>query len=139
MDRISSERRSANMRAVASRNTRPEIIVRRLLHRLGYRYRLHQRDLPGSPDLVFAGRRLALFVHGCFWHSHPHCSKATIPASNTEFWRAKLDRNKRRDEQAQSALKVAGWRTGVVWECETRNTEDLRKLLIDIVEGAQTT
>lgn len=132
MDRVSAQKRSAMMRAVRGRDTMPEMIVRRAVHQMGYRYRLHQRSLPGSPDLVFSKRRLALFVHGCFWHGHPGCSKATVPASNRDFWDNKLARNQQRDIQVQLALRDAGWHVEVLWECEVKQPDRLQHRLHEI-------
>lgn len=132
MDRITPECRSANMRAVRSRNTKPELLVRRAVHRLGYRYRLHRSQLPGSPDLVFARLRMALFVHGCFWHSHPNCSKASTPTSNSEFWATKLKRNRERDIRAAMELRAMGWRVEVIWECEALDASKLSQRLIEV-------
>jgi DNA mismatch endonuclease (patch repair protein) len=129
MDRVSPQHRSAMMRAVRGRDTKPEMVVRRAVHHMGYRYRLHQRSLPGSPDLVFAKLKLALFVHGCFWHVHPGCSRASVPASNREFWSAKLTRNQQRDDQVQAALRAAGWEVEVLWECEVKRPADLQNRL----------
>lgn len=113
------------MRAVRSKDTKPEHVVRRLAHGLGYRFRLHRKDLPGRPDLVFPGRRAVILVHGCFWHGHD-CSKGQKrPATNQAFWDAKLDGNKERDEKNEAALKEAGWRVLVVWECELRDRDAL--------------
>ena len=109
--------RSAVMRAVRSKNTKPEMILRRLLHARGYRYRLHRKDLPGSPDLAFPGRRKAIFVHGCFWHGHDCRRGARQPKENAAYWRAKIDRNRARDRQAQEALRAQGWECLIVWEC----------------------
>jgi DNA mismatch endonuclease Vsr len=117
------------MRAVRSAHTKPEMIVRRLAHSLGYRFRLHRRDLPGSPDLVFPSRKMVVFVHGCFWHSHSGCRRATIPAENREFWIAKLRKNALRDTQQLAQLASEGWSTHVVWECETRDTRALEARL----------
>lgn len=133
MDKLSTKQRSANMRAVRGKNTKPEIAVRRTVHAMGYRFRLHRRDLPGSPDLVFPALKLALFVHGCFWHMHPGCSKSTFPTTNTEFWREKLLRNVERDQLAQQALREAGWCVGVIWECETIKAADICKRLKNIL------
>jgi len=120
-DRISSERRSATMRAVHSRDTGPEIRVRQIVHGLRYRFRIHRVELPGKPDLVFPGPRKAIFVHGCFWHQHQGCKRATVPQSNTGYWSAKLRRNVERDATQIAALKESGWRVLVIWECELKN------------------
>ncbi len=110
MDRLSPEQRSHNMSRVRSRNTGLELKVRSLLHRLGYRYRLHRKDLPGTPDLVFPGRRSVIFVNGCFWHGHT-CKRANLPASNREFWEKKIEKNKVRDEHARGELIAGGWKS----------------------------
>ena len=106
------------MRRVRSEDTKPEMQVRRILHRRGFRYRLHRRDLPGSPDIVLPKHKTVLFVHGCFWHSHPGCPCAARPATNTAYWTRKLDRNIARDTAAFVALEHAGWRVLTLWECE---------------------
>jgi DNA mismatch endonuclease, patch repair protein len=124
-DKISKARRSANMRAVRSRNTRPEILVRQIAYRLGFRFRLHRRDLPGKPDIAFPGRQKAIFVHGCFWHQHKGCRRATVPKSNRGFWRLKLARNVARDAMQLAAIRKRGWRALVVWECEIKNERRL--------------
>ncbi len=113
--------RSAQMALVKGKNTRPELRVRRLAHALGYRFRLHRRDLPGTPDLVFPGRRAVIFVHGCFWHRHPApgCWRARLPKSRPEFWVPKLEANVARDAEQIAALEALGWRVLVIWECET--------------------
>lgn len=114
------------MARVRSKNTAPEMVVRRLVHRLGYRYRLHAADLPGRPDLVFPARWKVIFVHGCFWHGHETCRSGTVrPQGNAAFWGAKLDRNKARDVQHIAALVGIGWSALVVWGCELRDTEAL--------------
>jgi DNA mismatch endonuclease (patch repair protein) len=109
------------MRRVRGRDTSPERKVRRLLTRMGLRYRLQRRDLPGKPDVVFAGRRIALFVHGCFWHGHDCARGARVPKANVEYWTRKIDRNRARDAQVQARLAEAGWRAIVVWECELKD------------------
>lgn len=111
------------MARVHSRDTSAEMIVRRLLFRMGYRYRVQIDRLPGKPDIVFPGRRKAIFVHGCFWHGHPGCTRAVRPTSNTGYWHNKLDRNIQRDNRTYAALAEAGWQTCVVWECELRNPD----------------
>lgn len=114
------EQRSRTMRAVQSRDTKPEMIVRRYLHAAGLRYRLHDKKLPGKPDLVFPSRRVVVFVHGCFWHQHEDCPRAKRPASNTDYWTKKLDGNVARDQRHMAELEAMGWTPLVVWECETR-------------------
>lgn len=120
-----AEDRSRIMRAVKGRDTGAEMVVRRLLHGLGYRYRLHRADLPGKPDLVFPGRRKAIFVHGCFWHGHSCGRGARVPKNNREYWTAKIARNRCRDEEIQERLRVAGWSALVVWECDLKDAAAL--------------
>lgn len=110
--------RSRIMRAVKSRDTKPEMAVRRLLHRMGYRYRLHRPGLPGKPDIVFPGRRKVIFVHGCFWHGHDCARGARVPASNTGYWMAKIGRNVARDQTTLKQLVASGWAVLILWECE---------------------
>nr|WP_290749252.1 very short patch repair endonuclease [Amaricoccus sp.] len=117
--------RSRTMRAVRGRDTGPEMAVRRLLHAMGYRFRLHRADLPGTPDLVFPGRRAAVFVHGCFWHGHDCARGARAPRRNAEYWAAKIERNRARDAAAAAALAAGGWRSLVVWECGLRDRAGL--------------
>ncbi len=119
--------RSRIMRAVKSRNTAPEIFVRRLVHKLGFRFRLHRKDLPGNPDIVFIGRRKAIFVHGCFWHGHSCPRGARIPKTNTEYWLAKVSRNRKRDKDVAGLLKAIGWKRLVLWECEVKQPDRLRR------------
>lgn len=127
MDTISPQRRSDNMRRIKAKDTKPELIVRKLAHRLGYRYRLHAKELPGKPDLVFAGRRKIIFVHGCFWHQHQSesCRHGRLPRSNGAYWGPKLARNVTRDEQTRAALAALGWDVLTIWECEIENEPDL--------------
>lgn len=113
--------RSAIMRAVPRMHSEPELRVRKALFRLGRRFRLHRGDLPGTPDIVLSRLRLAVFVHGCFWHRHPGCKLASTPRTRAEFWQAKFARNIQRDAAAEAALSNKGWRVLIVWECETRN------------------
>lgn len=119
--------RRRNLAAVAGKHTTPERAVRRLLFGLGYRFRLHRRDLPGTPDIVFSGRRKIIEVRGCFWHRHPDpaCRNAVLPKVRAEWWAAKLARNVARDEQNMAALRAAGWSVLVVWECEVRDAAAL--------------
>ena len=113
--------RSAVMRQVKGRNTAPELKVRRLLHRLGARFRLHRKDLPGAPDIVLPSRRLAIFVHGCFWHGHDCPRGARVPKQNRDYWLAKVARNRERDAANRTALQSLGWRVETLWECELKD------------------
>lgn len=124
-DQITPEQRSRTMRAVKSQNTKPEIKVRRLLHRMGFRFRLHHKDLPGKPDIVLPRHKKVIFVHGCFWHGHAGCKEAARPTSNTAYWNAKIDRNMARDERALQEIQNQGWQPLVVWECQTKDAEAL--------------
>jgi DNA mismatch endonuclease (patch repair protein) len=126
------------MSRVRSRDTKPELIVRRLLHALGFRYRLHDRRLPGAPDLVFKSRRKVIFIHGCFWHRHsdPDCKLARMPKSKLDFWQTKLEGNRLRDLRNQANLDAMGWQYIVVWECELGHKEQLQnRLLAFLSEG----
>ena len=127
MDTVSPEVRSRIMSSIKGRDTKPEMVVRRFLHANGFRYRLHVKDLPGSPDLIFPSRRLALFVHGCFWHRHSCCADK-LPKTRTEYWKAKFDRNKQRDKRNSEALRELGWTVIVFWECETKDDAALQGL-----------
>lgn len=126
MDVVDAVTRSKMMSGIRSSNTRPEMIVRKYLHARGFRYRLHVRKLPGSPDLVLPRYHAVIFVHGCFWHRHAGCRYATTPASNAERWRLKFDSNTERDARKESMLRTAGWRVIVVWECELKLTPEKR-------------
>ncbi|MDB5416852.1 MAG: G:T-mismatch repair endonuclease [Phenylobacterium sp.] len=132
-DVYSQEKRSAVMRRVKGRNTTPEMTVRRVLTGLGARYRLHRKDLPGSPDIVMPGRRLALFVHGCFWHGHDCARGARVPKANRDYWVGKVARNRVRDEASRIALQAAGWRVETIWECELKDAAELRHRLARLV------
>lgn len=125
-DIVPTEKRSEMMAGIRGKDTKPEMRVRKALFAGGYRYRLHRKDLPGTPDIVLPGRRVAIFVNGCFWHGHSGCSLAKVPGTRTEFWKEKFESNSRRDKVAAEALREAGWRVLVVWECFTRRckTED---------------
>lgn len=135
MDVVDSATRSRMMAGIRSKDTKPEMTVRRFLHAKGFRYRLHTRDLPGSPDLVLPKYRVAIFVHGCFWHRHLGCRYTTTPASNIEKWNEKFRANTERDMRKEAALEASGWRVIVVWECELRRTaqERLERLSGEIV------
>lgn len=128
-DVYSSEKRSAVMRRVKGRDTTPELKVRRLLTGLGARYRLHRKDLAGKPDIVMAGRRLAIFVHGCFWHGHDCARGARVPKANRDYWLGKVGRNRARDIASRASLEAAGWRVETVWECEMKDEAALRERL----------
>ena len=130
-NRVSPAKRSEIMRAVKSKNTSPEMRVRSAAHRLGLRFRLHRRDLPGSPDLIFPGRKTALFVHGCFWHRHENCSKATTPKTNAEYWGRKFRDNVERDGRNRRKLEEEGWKVLVIWECETKTHESIEAFLTE--------
>ena len=128
-DIMDSKRRSEMMARIGGRNTAPELAVRRIAHRMGLRFRVHRKDLPGCPDLVFPKHRLVVFVHGCFWHRHQGCKYAYTPKSRVEFWTEKFASGVARDERQQAALKALGWRVLVIWECETRDTAAVRSRL----------
>ena len=128
-----SEQRSRNMSAIKSKNTKPEIKVRKVLHSMGYRFRLHSKDLPGSPDIVLPKYKTVIFVHGCFWHRHENCKYASTPKTRKEFWNKKFTENKKRDSEIQEKIKILDWRSVVIWECETKNIENLREKIIDVL------
>lgn len=124
------------MRSIRSKDMTPEIRMRRLIHKMGYRFRLHKKDLHGKPDLVFSSRRAVIFVHGCFWHQHPEksCKDSRLPSSNLEYWKPKLERNKARDAEIIGTLESAGWRVLVIWECETKDTEGISHKIQDFLD-----
>ena len=128
VDTVTAARRSEIMSRVRGKDTRPEMLVRRLVHGAGYRYRLHGPGLPGRPDLVFAARKKVIFIHGCFWHSHADCQYARVPKSRTEFWLTKLQANKERDARNIKELTGAGWKVLVLWECELKNPALMLKI-----------
>ncbi|MEW7848399.1 very short patch repair endonuclease [Massilia aurea] len=129
VDTLSATKRSEVMSRVRGKDTRPELLVRRLIYHAGYRYRLHVAQLPGRPDIVFNGRKRVIFVHGCFWHSHTGCRNARVPKSRPEFWQSKLKGNKARDERNLHELVEAGWQTLVIWECELRDPDLAAKII----------
>jgi DNA mismatch endonuclease (patch repair protein) len=129
MDVFTPEKRSAVMARIQAKNTKPEMTVRRIVHGLGYRYRLHRTDLPGTPDLVFPRLKKAIFVHGCFWHQHDGCQYAYKPKSNSLFWKHKFAKNTARDERAMAGLRALGWDILVVWECQTKEPAKLLREL----------
>jgi DNA mismatch endonuclease (patch repair protein) len=134
MDILAPEQRSSLMSRIRGKDTGPEMKVRRLAHALGVRFRLHRRDLPGSPDLVFPSHRKVIFVHGCYWHRHQGCRYAYSPKSNATFWQSKFEGNVIRDRRAIDSLEALGWDVLVIWECETQNMETLRLRLLEFLK-----
>ena len=136
MDTLSTVERSERMSRIRDRDTKPELLVRRLVHRMGYRYRLHRRDLPGIPDMVFPRRKKAIFVHGCFWHRHsePSCKMARLPKSRRDYWEPKLAGNRHRDKDNQTRLRELGWDVLVIWECEVRHIERIKNTVRGFLE-----
>lgn len=133
MDFFTKEQRSKCMSHIKAKDTNPELVVRRTAHAMGYRFRLHRRDLPGTPDLVFPSRQKVIFVHGCFWHRHKGCRLASEPKSRREYWLPKFERTLQRDCEALASLRNQGWQCLVVWECETQNQEMLSKRLLSFL------
>lgn len=138
-DPLSPKERSERMSRVRAKDTKLEFVVRRIIHSLGYRYRLHFKELPGHPDLVFSKKRKVIFIHGCFWHLHEGCSIYRYPKSRLDFWTPKLQGNKQRDIENQSKLNELGWEILVIWECEVKNVKDrqaLQERIITFLEGS---
>ncbi len=137
-DTISKERRSELMSRIRSKNSKVELAIRSLVHRMGYRFRLHRKNLPGKPDLVFPGRKKAIFVHGCFWHWHPDpdCKRARMPKSRQEFWKPKLEGNRRRDRENREKLSDLGWEVLEIWECEIADLENIADRIKDFLDPA---
>jgi DNA mismatch endonuclease (patch repair protein) len=129
MNRITREHRSWNMSRIKSCNTKPEIVVRSLLHNMGYRFRLHRKDLPGKPDIALPRYKSVIFVHGCFWHRHKGCKNASNPKTKKTFWREKFKANVERDRKAQEELKSMGWKILIIWECETSDIGSVTKII----------
>ncbi len=134
---MSPEARSRIMRSIRKKDTKPEVAVRQLLHRLGFRFRLHRADLPGNPDIVLPKHRAVIFVHGCFWHQHPRCKKGAAPRMRRDYWLPKLARNVERDRRARSDLAASGYRVLVLWECELANASRLRDALLKFLSDSQ--
>lgn len=136
MDILTKRERSALMSRVRGKNTKPEMIVRRLVHSMGYRYRLHRTDLPGKPDIVFVSRKKLIFVNGCFWHGHlgKKCKLARIPKTRISFWTKKIDYNRSRDKRNATMLKAMGWNVLTVWECELKNIDAVKKKLASFLQ-----
>ena len=137
-DRISPEHRSWNMSRIKNRDTKPELIVRSLLHRMGYRFRLHRKDLPGKPDIVLPKYKTVIFVHGCFWHRHKDCSFAYIPKSRLDFWKAKFTATQKRDARALKELQCMGWNVLIVWECELKYVSQIAQRLDESLQSQET-
>jgi DNA mismatch endonuclease, patch repair protein len=135
LDSLSPEERSERMSLVRGKDTKPELVVRRLVHSLGYRYRLHSKSLPGHPDLVFTPRKKVIFIHGCFWHRHEGCPNCRLPKTRLDFWVPKLEGNKQRDEANQAKLKELGWRWLVIWECELKDLRSVAKRVKRFLDG----
>ena len=130
MDNLSQQRRSENMRQIRSKDTAPELLLRKLTHAMGYRFRLHRKDLPGKPDLVFPSRKKVIFLHGCFWHQHKECREGRLPGTRRDYWEPKLARNQERDAAAETALKALGWTVLTLWECEVE--KNLRAVSVQL-------
>ncbi len=137
MDTLSPEQRSRTMSRIKGKDTAPERAVRSLLHRMGYRFRLHRKTLPGTPDIVLPRHRAVIFVHGCFWHGHPGCGRATLPATRREFWSRKIADTRERDRRAVSDLEKLGYRCCIVWQCELKDTDALGRRLAEFLGAEQ--
>lgn len=137
MDRLSPEKRSWLMSRVTSKNTSPELTVRVVLHRMGYRFRLHEQRLRGKPDIVFSKKKKVIFVHGCFWHGHVGCRLGRLPRSNLDFWAPKIERTRVRDQETISALEADGWQPLVIWQCELKDLDALTKRLTTFLGAAR--
>ena len=129
-DHLTSKQRSWNMSLIRAKNTKSELIIRSMLHRMGYRFRLHQKDLPGKPDIVLNKYNTIIFCNGCFWHQHPECKRATIPKTNTQYWIPKLQKNVTHFKEVKAQLTLKGWNVFVIWECETKDIEKLAVKLL---------
>lgn len=134
MDSLSPEQRSKNMSQIRSTSSSPEMLVRRLVFGMGYRYRLHNHKLPGRPDLVFSSRKKIILLNGCFWHQHDNCALAHIPKSRVDYWRPKLERNKKRDAENVARLERLGWNVLTIWECQTKNRPELRHVISEFLD-----
>ena len=131
-DHLTTKKRSWNMSRIRSKDTKPEMTVRSLLHMMGYRFRLYRRGLPGKPDIVLPRYKTVIFVHGCFWHRHKGCKRCTTPSSNRRYWLRKFERTQANDKTHRAELKKAGWRVFIVWECQTRKQDKLKKMFLKI-------
>ncbi|HHJ13330.1 MAG TPA: DNA mismatch endonuclease Vsr [Gammaproteobacteria bacterium] len=136
-DTLSPTERSRRMSLIRSKGSAPEMKLRRLVHRMGFRYRLHVKELPGTPDLVLPSRQSVIFMHGCYWHRHEGCKLARLPKSKLDFWKPKLEANKERDSLVRQQLTAQGWRVLVVWECEMADTEKVSSVVRDFLRGME--
>jgi DNA mismatch endonuclease, patch repair protein len=134
MDVFSKEKRSQIMSHVSGKNTKPELIVRSLLHHMGYRFRLHRKNLPGKPDIILPKYKKVIFIHGCFWHGHKNCPRSKRPTTNKEFWHKKIDRNIHHDKEIVSNLKESGWDILIVWTCEIKDLNQLKDKILNFLE-----
>lgn len=135
VDILTKEKRSWNMSRIKSKNTRPEIRVRKILHSLGYRFRLHSNILPGKPDIILKKYKTVIFVHGCFWHRHKNCKYAYIPKSRIDFWEKKFEANKKRDQEVARKIQETGWKRLVIWECETKEEGNIERAIKDFFDN----
>lgn len=133
MDNLTTEQRKLCMSRIRSKNTKPEIAVRKILTELGFKYRLHVSKLPGKPDIVISKTKKIIFINGCFWHQHKNCTKQAIPKANIEYWKPKLQRNIEKQEQDIKNLKISGWKVYKIWECQTKNEQKLTQKLLKII------
>ena len=133
MDVFDKEKRSRIMGKIKGKNTKPELLVRSMLHKMGYRFRLYRRDLPGNPDITLPKFKKVIFVHGCFWHGHENCKRSKRPTTNREFWNEKLNKNIHRDKKNTEELHDKGWETLIIWTCETKDREHLKQKLEDFL------
>lgn len=133
-DKISKEHRSWNMSRIKGKDTKPEMSVRSMLHNMGFRFRLHQKDLPGRPDIVLPKYKTVIFVHGCYWHRHPGCKDTTTPKTRVEFWAEKFEKNILRDKKNTELLRKQGWKVEIIWECQTKNEDVIRERICNIFQ-----
>jgi len=127
-DHISKQQRSWNMSRIRSKNTKPELVIRSMLHVMGFRFRLHRKNLPGNPDIVLPKYKTVIFVHGCFWHRHKNCKRCTIPKTNFEYWNSKFQKNVIKDQKNRAELIKLGWNVITIWECQTNNADTIQKI-----------
>ena len=136
-DIVSKKRRSEMMSGIKGKDTKPEIATRKMMYKMGLRYRLHRKDLPGKPDIVLGTIKLAIFVHGCFWHRHNQCKYSYSPKTRVNFWEKKFNDNVKRDINNRLALEELGWKSAVIWECQTKDPDDLKKNILNIIESSK--